>query len=126
MRYDLPVVHPDEPQGTHTMNRIGLTRHVLSIAILVLVAAPALAGDDKDTGPFKELKYRPIGPAAGGRVSQARGVAGDPLIYYAATASGGVWKTSDAGLTWKPIFDDQPTSSIGAIAIAPSDANVIY
>ncbi len=75
---------------------------------------------------FKPLKYRSIGPAAGGRVSRACGVPGDPLVYYMATASGGVWKTTDAGLTWKPIFDDQPTSSIGSIAVAPSDANVVY
>src|SRR5206468_5870180 len=66
------------------------------------------------------------GPAAGGRVSRACGVPGDPLVYYAATASGGVWKSADAGVTWKSIFDDQPTASIGAVAVAPSDANVVY
>src|SRR5439155_721542 len=54
------------------------------------------------------------------------GVPGDPLTYYAATASGGVWKSADGGLTWKPVFDDQPTSSIGSIAVAPSDPNVVY
>ena len=51
---------------------------------------------------------------------------GDPLTYYAASASGGVWKSSDGGLHWRSIFDDQPIASIGAIAIAPSDPNVIY
>jgi photosystem II stability/assembly factor-like uncharacterized protein len=54
------------------------------------------------------------------------GVPGDPLTYYAATASGGVWKSEDAGIRWKPVFDDQPTSSIGSIAVAPSDPNVVY
>ena len=75
---------------------------------------------------LKALKYRSIGPAAGGRVSRAAGVPGNPLIYYAATASGGVWMSTDGGTTWKSIFDDQPVSSIGSIAVAPSDPNVIY
>ena len=78
------------------------------------------------TTPFSALKYRNIGPAAGGRVSRVAGVPGDPATYYAATASGGVWKSSDGGVNWKPIFDDQPTSSTGSIAVAPSDHNVIY
>ena len=77
-------------------------------------------------GPLDQLKFRLIGPSAGGRVSRAAGVPGDPLTYYLGAASGGVWKSNDGGLTWKPIFDDQPTSSIGALAVAPSDPNVIY
>jgi photosystem II stability/assembly factor-like uncharacterized protein len=75
---------------------------------------------------FKALKYRNIGPAAGGRVARVAGVAGNPSLYYAATASGGVWMSADGGATWKSIFDDQPISSIGSIAVAPSDPNVIY
>jgi photosystem II stability/assembly factor-like uncharacterized protein len=75
---------------------------------------------------FAAAKYRLVGPFAGGRVARACGVPGDPLTYYAATASGGVWKSSDGGLIWKPIFDDQPTSSTGSIAVAPSDPNVVY
>src|SRR4029453_10260745 len=51
---------------------------------------------------------------------------GDPYTYYAATASGGVWKSLDGGTQWKPVFDDQPVSSIGSIAVAPSDPNVVY
>jgi photosystem II stability/assembly factor-like uncharacterized protein len=84
---------------------------------------PAKAESPKE---FKALKYRNIGPAAGGRVSRVSGVAGNPMLYYAATASGGVWMSSDGGATWKSIFDDQPISSIGSIAVAPSDPNVIY
>jgi photosystem II stability/assembly factor-like uncharacterized protein len=87
--------------------------------------APA-TGKPESPKAFKALKYRNIGPAAGGRVSRATGVPGNPLIYYAATASGGVWMSSDGGTTWKSVFDDQPISSIGSIAVAPSDANVVY
>jgi photosystem II stability/assembly factor-like uncharacterized protein len=75
---------------------------------------------------FKALKYRLIGPAAGGRVSRVTGVAGDPTTYYAAAASGGVWKSVDGGATWKSIFDDQPISSIGSIAVSRSNPNIVY
>ena len=81
---------------------------------------------DETPAEFKALKYRLIGPAAGGRVSRAAGVPGDPTTYWAATASGGVWKSTDGGVTWKSVFDDQPVSSIGSLAIAPSDPNVVY
>ena len=75
---------------------------------------------------LKSLKYRSIGPAAGGRISRVAGIPGDPTTYYAATASGGVWKSIDGGTAWKPIFDDQPVSSIGSIAVSPSNPNVVY
>lgn len=105
-------------------------RHVVVFAVVVISGAvtPPLA-DAEENKPPKELaalKYRLVGPFAGGRVSRACGVPGDPLTYYAATASGGVWKSADGGLTWKPVFDDQPTSSVGSIAVAPSDPNVVY
>src|SRR6478736_3080676 len=75
---------------------------------------------------FKALQYRNVGPAAGGRVARVAGVAGNPLLYYAATASGGVWMSSDGGTSWRSVFDEEPISSIGSIAVAPSDPNVIY
>jgi photosystem II stability/assembly factor-like uncharacterized protein len=95
---------------------------------LRLTPAPRAADKETKVIPpeLKTLKYRSIGPAAGGRVSRAVGVPGDPRTYYAATAAGGVWKSTDGGILWKPIFDDQPVSSIGCIAVAPSDPNVIY
>jgi photosystem II stability/assembly factor-like uncharacterized protein len=97
-------------------------------ALLVSVHAQDAPKADKPESPkeFKALKYRNVGPAAGGRVSRATGVPGNPLIYYAATASGGVWMSNDGGTTWTSVFDDQPTSSIGSIAVAPSDTNVVY
>src|SRR5919109_4325150 len=105
----------------------------LLIPALVITVVVSLGAQDvtKTTGPqtpkeFSALKYRNIGPAAGGRVSRAAGVPGNPLLYYAATASGGVWMSADGGTSWKSVFDDQPVSSIGSIAVAASDPNVIY
>ena len=80
----------------------------------------------KPKGRFDGLKLRSIGPAIGGRVSRVAGVAGDPRVYWAATSQGGVWKSSDGGHKWKSVFDDQPVASIGSIAVAPSDPNVVY
>ena len=78
-----------------------------------------------DTTALTALHYRYIGPE-GNRTDAVAGVKGDPNIYYAGAASGGLWKTIDAGAHWSPIFDDQPVSSIGAIAVAPSDPNVVW
>jgi photosystem II stability/assembly factor-like uncharacterized protein len=85
-------------------------------------------GDEVEKAPpeFKSLHYRMIGPFAGGRVSRAVGVPGDPLTYYFAAAASGVWKSENGGISFRPIFDDQPISSIGSIAVAPSDPNVVY
>ena len=103
-----------------------------TLAVTLVSVAP-LAQKPGDTpkasdspAELKALKYRLIGPAAGGRVSRVAGVPGDPLTYYAATASGGVWKSTDGGTTCSSVFDDQPISSIGSIAVAPSNPNVVY
>ena len=102
--------------------------HRIAATVLCALAftLPTPAEEPKGPPEFAAVKYRLVGPYAGGRVSRACGVSGDPLTYYAATASGGVWKSSDGGLTWKSIFDDQPTSSIGSLAVAESDPNVVY
>ena len=83
-------------------------------------------GPARSVPELRHLKYRSLGPARGGRVDRVAGVAGDPRVYYAATAQRGVWKSIDGGVTWKPIFDDQPVATIGSIAVAPSDPNVVY
>jgi photosystem II stability/assembly factor-like uncharacterized protein len=88
-------------------------------------AQPTTAPSLPDATTYAELKYRHVGPV-GNRVSAVAGIAGDPLIYYAGAASGGIWKTTDGGVHWEPIFDDQPAQSIGALAVAPSDPNVVW
>ncbi len=79
-----------------------------------------------DPARFAEMRWRSIGPFRGGRTVAAVGIPSQPNVFYIGVNNGGVWKTTDAGRVWTPIFDDQPTGSIGAIAIAPSDPNVIY
>ncbi|MGB9122533.1 MAG: glycoside hydrolase, partial [Candidatus Angelobacter sp.] len=77
--------------------------------------------------PFlSSLHWRSIGPYRGGRTRAVAGVPSQPNVFYIGVCNGGVWKTNDYGRTWQPIFDDQPTGSIGAIAVAQSDPNVVY
>src|ERR1051325_2465717 len=75
---------------------------------------------------FNRMQWRQIGPFRGGRALAIEGIPGDPETYYFGAVAGGVWKTSDGGSTWAPLFDKEAISSIGAIAVAPSDHNVVY
>src|SRR5579872_5566588 len=79
-----------------------------------------------DDSLLKGLSYRLIGPFRGGRVLTVAGIPGDPQTYYFGAASGGVWKSSDGGAHWSPLFDKEAVASIGSVAVAPSDANVLY
>ena len=92
----------------------------------------ATAAKAENKGQFDEklwsgMKWREIGPFRGGRGVAIEGVPGEPNTYYFGAVAGGVWKTTDGGANWKPMFDKQhSTSSIGALAVAPSDHNTIY
>ena len=99
---------------------------VLAVTLAVPAAMAEEADKPKRPKELAGLAYRLVGPPAGGRVSRVAGIPGDPFTYYAATASGGVWKSEDGGVRWKPVFDDQPVSSIGSVAVAASDPNVVY
>ena len=90
------------------------------------VAAQQGAEETFDQKDFGAMKWRSIGPFRGGRSLAVTGVRGQPDVYYFGSVGGGVWKTNDAGRTWNPIFDAEPVASIGAIAVAASNANVIY
>ena len=75
---------------------------------------------------YSGLHWRMIGPFRGGRVDAVTGVPGRPYEFYFGAVNGGVWKTVNAGRTWMPVFDGQPVASIGAIAVAPSNPDVVY
>ena len=100
----------------------------LLTCMLSAILAPAFAQTENAIPPslYQSMQWRCIGPHRGGRALAVSGVRGQPEIFYFGAVGGGVWKTTDGGEVWSPIFDAQPIASIGALAVAPSDANVIY
>ncbi len=111
-----------------------LSRQPVHSALLVcfLILAAALFANAQQNAPqidpkiYGGMKWRLIGPFRGGRVLAVTGVPSQPNTYYFGAVAGGVWKTTDGGVTWDPLFDKQTTSSIGSIAVSDSDPNVIY
>ncbi len=99
--------------------------HVLAAFLLVLFAG-SMAGQSVPQELFGGLAWRLIGPFRGGRVVAVAGVAGDSATFYFGAVNGGIWKTTDAGVVWTPIFDRQPVGSIGALVVAPSNPATIY
>ncbi|HKV40803.1 MAG TPA: hypothetical protein VJX67_16435 [Blastocatellia bacterium] len=99
----------------------------LGIATLLLTfGVPVWGQQQYDASLYSGLRWRMIGPFRGGRVNAVTGVPGQPTVFYFGSVGGGVWKSTNSGRTWAPVFDSQPIASIGAIAVAPSNGNVVY
>ena len=98
----------------------------LLLLFVILVFTSQLFSQSFNANYFNEMKWRCIGPHRGGRTVGAVGVPQQPNVFYIGVNNGGVWKTTDYGRTWFPIFDDQPTGSVGDVVVSPSNPNVIY
>ncbi len=96
------------------------------VTAMACLAMPAMLAQAVPDQVYKGLEWRLVGPFRAGRVAAVAGVPGSSTTFYFGGVGGGIWKTTDAGTVWKPIFDAQKIASIGALAVAPSDPNVIY
>src|SRR5437764_2488614 len=115
-----------------------MTRSLLVLALGFSLAStafvpalrPVIAGAQQptrvDPALYARLRWRSIGPFRSGRVNGVTGVPGQPNVFYMGSVGGGIWKTMNGGRTWMPIFDAQPIASIGAVAVAPSNVNIVY
>ncbi len=101
------------------------TRSTFALPIIFLLLLSPCFGQELTPETYSQLKYRFIGPQ-GNRMIAVAGVPGDNNICYAGAASGGIFKSIDGGVNWEPIFDDQPVSSVGSLAIAPSNPNIVW
>ncbi|MGH9790130.1 MAG: WD40/YVTN/BNR-like repeat-containing protein, partial [Candidatus Acidiferrales bacterium] len=111
------------------MNRRPAVHQILAAFTFAALSLAGIAQAQRpqyDPALYKEMRWRSIGPFRGGRSVAVAGVPSEPETYYFGAVAGGVWKTTDGGATWTPLFDKQSVSSIGTIAVAPSDPNVVY
>src|SRR6478609_8828421 len=103
------------------------TRLVVTIVCGFALAAVGFAQRDSvSLTADPALRFRYMGPESAGRISAVVGIPGDSQTYYAGAASGGVWKTTDGAKTFEPVFDEQPVQAIGALAVTPSDPNIVW
>ncbi|MGI9234954.1 MAG: WD40/YVTN/BNR-like repeat-containing protein [Woeseiaceae bacterium] len=100
--------------------------NLLSLFLTAMMILPLSAEKSKAEEEDSGVQYRLIGPASGGRTTRVVGIDGDPLTYYLSTAAGGIWKSTNGGFKWEPIFDDQPVSSIGSVAVASNNPSIVY
>ena len=107
-----------------------MSRRLLQVlaagAALLAAYSPSMTAQAPSPGTYGEMRWRSIGPPRAGRARALSGVRTQPNVFYIGFDNGGVWRSTDFGSTWVPLFDSQPTGSIGAIAVAPSDPNIIY
>ncbi len=110
------------------MESVAATVQRVIFALIILCSSFVSFSIAQKVAPnlYQSMSWRMIGPFRAGRTVGAAGIPNQPNVFYIGVNNGGIWKTTDAGRTWKPIFDDQPTGSIGDVAIAPSNPNVLY
>jgi photosystem II stability/assembly factor-like uncharacterized protein len=101
-------------------------RQILLIVLGLLLLPSHIGAQQFDSSLYSGLRWRMIGPFRGGRVNAVSGVVGQPDTFYFGSVGGGLWKSTNAGRTWAPVFDSNNVASIGAIAVAPSNGNLIY
>ncbi|HUJ31639.1 MAG TPA: hypothetical protein VLY23_10195 [Candidatus Acidoferrum sp.] len=103
-----------------------VTKSSLLALVFLLFATPGFGQRRFQQSDEESFRFRFVGPSIGNRVASIAGIPGDPSTYYAGAASGGVWKTTDGGNRWFPVFDKEPVQAIGALAVAPSDPSVVW
>ena len=96
------------------------------LCIFIFSAQTLVSAQQTDTEKESQLRFRFVGPRVGNRIASVAGIAGDPATYYVGAASGGVWKSTDGGNRWNPVFDKQPAAAIGSLAVAPSDPSIVW
>src|SRR5436853_7510088 len=102
-----------------------MKKHFLWLICLILLFTDCTTAQTVDPSLFNCMKWRMIGPHRGGRTVGAVGVPQEPNVFFIGVNNGGVWKTTDYGRTWRPVFDKQPTGSIGDIVLSPSNPKVL-